>query len=300
MPRRCFASAITALAATLACGAGAAGCSSASGHGTVSQPAAPSQQAGVRYYLALGDSLAAGYQPDGTTGQGYPDQLEARLRAPGEDTVLENLGCGGETTETMIQGGICSYPGALSQLGAAVAFLRAHREHVPLITLDIGINDVYRCTGIATASAADSCYASVVTTLSKNLTTVLSGLRAADPSAVIAGLNYYVPELARWLDGSSGPVLAAAQLSATKVMNAALGSAYQAAGTRTVDVFSAFKSADQSGVTTLAGYGSVPVDVAAVCHWTWECTRGDEHANQAGYEEMAKAVYAALPASITG
>jgi lysophospholipase L1-like esterase len=284
----------------LAGAVGVTACASAASGASAGAPAATSQRAGTQYYLALGDSLAAGYQPDGTTGQGYPDQLDARLRAEGEDIILENRGCGGETTETMIRGGDCSYRGASGQLGAAVAFLSAHQGQVPLITIDIGINDVYRCTGLATASGADSCYAAAVPTLSKNLTTVLRELRAADPSAVIAGLNYYVPELARWLDGSSGQALAAAQLSATTVMNAAVESAYQAAGARSVDVFSAFKSADRSGVTTQAGHGNVPADVAAVCDWTWECTRGDEHANEAGYGEMAKAVYAALPASITG
>jgi lysophospholipase L1-like esterase len=300
VPRRRLTSVISSLAATLAGAACLTACASGASGASAGAPAATSQRAGTQYYLALGDSLAAGYQPDGTTGQGYPNQLDAQLPAAGEDVTLENLGCGGETTETMVRGGICSYQGTSGQLGAAVAFLHAHQGQVPLITIDIGINDVYRCTGLATASGADSCFAAVVPTLSKNLTGVLRELRAVDPSAVIAGLNYYAPELARWLDGASGQALAAAQLSATKVMNAALHSAYQAAGARSVDVFSAFKSADQSRVTTRAGYGKIPADVAAVCDWTWECTRGDEHANEAGYREIAKAVYAALPASITG
>jgi hypothetical protein len=37
---------------------------------------------------------------------------------------------GGETTATMRQGGICSYPGAASQLDAAVMFVRTHRGSV--------------------------------------------------------------------------------------------------------------------------------------------------------------------------
>src|SRR6202043_784082 len=93
------------------------------------------------YYLALGDSLSQGVQPDaaGTsveTGQGYPDQLYAMLR-PSQPTLrLVKLGCPGETTATMIHGGICRYP-AGSQLAAAVAFLTAHRGHVRLVTIDI-------------------------------------------------------------------------------------------------------------------------------------------------------------------
>jgi lysophospholipase L1-like esterase len=262
--------------------------------------AGPAWPSGTVYYLALGDSLAAGYQPDGTTGQGYADQLDAQLRAHGRDATLENYGCGGETTETMMQGGTCSYSDGSSQVQAAVAFLQAHPGQVPLITINIGGNDVNDCTGEATTSSADSCYESVDTSLSKNLTTMLGELRTADPSAVIAGLNYYVPELASWLDGSSGQALAAAQLSATKVMNAAMDSDYEAAGGRYADAFTAFSSDDLTGMTTLSGHGSVPVDVAAVCNWTWECTSyADEHANQAGYGVIATSIFDVLPSSFT-
>ena len=44
----------------------------------------------------------------------------------------------------MIHGGICRYPGG-SQLAAAAAFLRAHRGHVLLVTIDIGANDPEVC-----------------------------------------------------------------------------------------------------------------------------------------------------------
>src|SRR5689334_25093872 len=89
-----------------------------------------------RYYLALGDSLAYGYQPvrplDRT--QGYVYRIhDAR---PGE--TLDNLGCPGETTTTMLAGGICPYPGGASPLAMAERFLRDHRGPVTLITLDIG------------------------------------------------------------------------------------------------------------------------------------------------------------------
>ena len=101
------------------------------------------------YYLALGDSLSQGVQPDaaGTsveTGQGYADQLYAMLRPSQPTLQLVKLGCPGETTATMIHGGICHYPGG-SQLAAAVAFLTAHRGHVRLVTIDIGANDPEDC-----------------------------------------------------------------------------------------------------------------------------------------------------------
>src|SRR5262249_22035386 len=100
---------------------------------------------GPVYYLSLGDSLSRGLQPTAAgqnipTGRGYADQLAARLRAAIPRLRLVKLGCSGETTWTMIDGGICSYP-ARSQLAQAVSFLRAHRGHTALITIDIGGND---------------------------------------------------------------------------------------------------------------------------------------------------------------
>ncbi len=64
------------------------------------------------YYLALGDSLAQGVQPDaaGTsveTRQGYPDQLYAILHRSQPGLRLVKLGCPGETTTSMIRGGQC-------------------------------------------------------------------------------------------------------------------------------------------------------------------------------------------------
>src|SRR5437868_2482157 len=91
--------------------------------------ASPAQAHSHAYYLALGDSLAYGFQPvqplDRT--EGYVPQLRAALD---HGLVLNNLGCPGETTTTLLNGGICPYPGATSQLAAAERFLRAHRNQV--------------------------------------------------------------------------------------------------------------------------------------------------------------------------
>src|ERR1700729_1541987 len=66
------------------------------------------------YYLALGDSLSQGVQPDAAgasveTGQGYPDLVYATLLASHPALRLVRLGCPGETTQTMMHGGICHY-----------------------------------------------------------------------------------------------------------------------------------------------------------------------------------------------
>ena len=114
-----------------------------------SGPAAPDDThpspAPPAYYLALGDSLSQGVQPDAAgasveTRYGYPDQVYAALRPSHPTLKLVKLGCPGETTSTMINGGICHYAGG-SQLAAATAFLRAHRSRVLLVSIDIGAND---------------------------------------------------------------------------------------------------------------------------------------------------------------
>src|SRR5919106_4784522 len=77
------------------------------------------------YYISIGDSLASGYQPDVNkdTRVAYTDQLYAQLkqRQPGLKHI--RLGCAGETTASLIEGGTCHYPNAKSQLDAAVKAL---------------------------------------------------------------------------------------------------------------------------------------------------------------------------------
>src|ERR1700683_1458833 len=92
------------------------------------------------YYLALGDSLSQGVQPDAAgvsveTGQGYANQVYAALRPSHPGLRLVKLGCPGETTATMINGGICRYPGG-SQPAAAVALLRPPRWQRAPVTID--------------------------------------------------------------------------------------------------------------------------------------------------------------------
>jgi len=103
------------------------------------------------FYLSLGDSLAQGVQPNAQgvsveTKQGYPDQLFTALHLGNPTLKLVKLGCPGETTGTMINGGICSY-GAGSQLAQAAAFLSSHRGHVQLVTIDIGRTTSTRAWG---------------------------------------------------------------------------------------------------------------------------------------------------------
>jgi lysophospholipase L1-like esterase len=267
---------------------------------------------GGEYYLSLGDSLSVGDQPNAQgvtlpTDQGYADQLYAVLRHQDRDLRLAKLGCPGETSGTLINGGICGYAGdhrysltadTGSQLAAALAFLHAHRGRVPLITIDIGANDLNQCLALGSIAAISACLPPVFATMAQNLGSTLAQLRAADPRATIVGMTYYVPELAAWLTGPTGQAFAQASISLAEAFNQVLSSVYTAAGVPVADVFTAFNSADMTDTVTLPGIGTVPEDVALICEWTWECVPPpvgpNEHANAAGYGVIANAFLATL------
>lgn len=244
------------------------------------------------YYLALGDSLARGVQPDaaGTsveTADGYPDQVYAALRRSHPTLELVKLGCPGETTVSMINGGICHYS-AGSQLKAAVAFLRQHRGQVLLVTLDIGANDPEACSGQPSFSQLAACAVKGVPSAVTHLGTIVDRLKAAaSPGVRIVGMNYYLPALAEWRSGLTGRAVAwtAEKLAAT--FNSLIDRVYAKAGMKVADVFGAFQTSD------FGRYGAaLPRNVTLLCQWTWECAaapRGpNQHANQAGYQVIAR------------
>jgi lysophospholipase L1-like esterase len=260
--------------------------------------ARPALLPGTRYYLSLGDSLAQGVQPDAAgasrpTGRGYPDQLYAALRRNAPSLQLVKLGCSGETSWTMIRGGTCRYP-AGSQLAAARQFLRAHRGHVALVTIDIGANDPNSCYLHGRLSKLPSCMASRLRLTVSDLRTILSALRAAGgPAVQLVGMNYYVPELAQWRHGRTGQELAVLTERLVNGYNDLLRREYAAYGAGTADVFAAFRSAEFADRVRLAGVGRLPRSVATVCELTWECAPApqgpNEHPDDLGYAIMATA-----------
>ncbi|MEY9936198.1 SGNH/GDSL hydrolase family protein [Streptacidiphilus sp. MAP5-3] len=257
--------------------------------GLTTQPAAADHHGAPDYYVSLGDSLAAGYQPNvgHNTDVSYTDQLYAQLKQHDPDLVHVKLGCSGETTETMIDGGICSYPGAKSQLDAAVQFLRAHRGHVRYVTLDIGANDVDGC--LSGGSIDLACAAKGIATVAVQVPEITAALHAAGGGRPqYAGMNYYDPFLAVWLTGPSGQQ--AARLSATLgvALNGAIEVGLKLGGFHVADVATAFSTLDFTDQATLPGVGQVPLNVARICEWTWECTPyHDIHATPTGHAVIA-------------
>jgi lysophospholipase L1-like esterase len=241
------------------------------------------------YYLALGDSLARGYMPGvGDTNQGYADDLYSDLLVSNPNLQLVKLGCSGETTGTMINGGHCTdrYPVGSSQLDAAVAFLKAHKGEVKYLTIDIGANDVDNCA--PNGSIDTACVLKGVGTIATNLEKILSTLVLADgfkPFSI--GMNYYDPFLAEWLTGASGQTVARESVAALYAINTAEATEYREFGFRVADVYTAFHTGTWTQVPT--SYGRIPTNVAYVCLFTYMCTQQNIHPTVDGYQLISSA-----------
>jgi lysophospholipase L1-like esterase len=270
------------------------------GVATAAHPAA-------RYYLALGDSLSQGVQPDVRgvsleTDQGYADQLFAIERRQIPSLRLVKLGCPGDTTTSMLTGRgnqanaklfRCARTGG-SQLKAAELFLRAHHHpgEVALVTVDIGANDVDGCA--APGLNVVNCVAAGQASIKHNLPLILRGVeRAAAGHTVLAGMTLYDPILSGYFSASASVrALGAASVAFLKGINLEITTANRAAGFKTADVAGGFKSYD--GTVSVPYNGQmIPANVARVCSWTWACAPPPSgpniHANKNGYAVIARA-----------
>jgi len=260
-----------------------AGCSSSS---SLSGPS-------VKYYLSLGDSYSVGYQPSPTPGAtaGYTAYVAEKT-----GFRLENFGCGGATTETILHTDGCVAPYGpvaatdavaykMPQATAADAFIAAHKESIGLITVSIGGNDITSCV---TAANPVTCVATAVSAITTNVTTLVHELRSvAGPKVPIIGLTYPDVILGLWVypPGRADRGLATLSVTAFRTfINPALKTAYTGSGGAFVDITAATDAYTAlTDVTTLSPYGTIPKAVAEVCTLTWYCSLGNIHANTAGY-----------------
>src|SRR5579884_3818955 len=239
-------------------------------HGRSSSLIGPKQ-----YYLALGNSLAFGYQPDWDFAHGYANSFFQDLKSRGVQTYV-NLACPGETSSTMMRGGcpyplLRKYPYVGSQLAMAVNYLNAHHGMVSPVTLDIGANDLLPAIDPATCSIDDNKFNAALESFDSNLTQViLPELHAAllGNAGVTGDLiinNYYDP-----FQNSCPQTVAYIQL-----LNQHLANDVQGYGI-IVDTFTAFG-------------GSVTPN-PNICSYTWMCSIfKDIHATNQGYSVMANA-----------
>lgn len=245
----------------------------------------PASARSPHYYMALGNSLSFGYQPNLDFSAGFADDILTYLRSTDKiDSVnIVNYACAGETTTTMIQGGCVarfahhgSYIGA--QLQAAVSFLERHRGEVSPVTLEIGANDVLKDWDANTCSPTSSLDADIAL-MDNNLTSVIlpqlvnalvtpRGARAGD----LHLLNYYNP-FARQCPNSAQFV---------NMINSHLSDDAAVYRVQVVDVYN-------------LAFGGDLKTASNVCSYTWYCSPyHDIHPNNDGYAAIAKAVEGVL------
>jgi lysophospholipase L1-like esterase len=262
---------------------------------------AASAGASLVYYVSLGDSLSTGTQPvasgaQHSTNQGYVDDVYAHYHAEASlktSLTLVKLGCSGETTTAMINGtgSECAYQQG-SQLNQALAFIKAHRSKIALVTIDIGADDIVPC--FSQTSVNTSCLDNGLAAVSRDLPKILSALHeAVAAKTVIAGMSVYDPWLAYYLLGSTGRAVAAASLIDVAKYNTIVAADLAADRLKRADVWGAFSTADYTKTAALAKLGTQPLDVARICEWTWMCSGPpigqNVHANAAGYKQIAGA-----------
>lgn len=242
------------------------------------------------YYLALGDSIAYGIQPDkfdkgvppSGYRTGYVDVFAKRLRQHAPEIRLVNYSCPGESTVSFVRGG-CPWlsegrklhdPYRGAQLKGALAFLAAHRGQVSPITIHLWGNDI---DPVAEACKGDfACIEkrapAAIAQISSRLEDILHRLRTAAPDAeiIVNGTwNFNVDDLAR-----TDPLF--------RSLDRAIRRAATGANARFADIFPLFNPK-----------GNVARERARVCSLVFICKRDDPHPTDAGYRAIADAVWKA-------
>jgi lysophospholipase L1-like esterase len=258
-------------------------------------------------YLALGGSASVGVQPTvqnpggRPTDSGYADDVAVAARSRWPGLQLTELGCPGESTDSMVSGADRCHHGHGSQLADALEFLRTHPSTV-LVTVDLGFNDVRQC--FKGRSVSMDCAVRGIDSARRQLPGILSSLRvAAGPGVVIVGVGHYDPFLAEADDGSVGRAFAAASLSVIDHLDAVLRSVYAGSGIPMADVSHFFDQSAPLEGSSAGSPGAVDhtarVEEARVCDLTWMCRPSpygpNLHPDDAGYRVIARAILQVLP-----
>ena len=268
------------------------------------------------YYLSLGDSYSIGYQPNAPGGggtPGYTGYVAGKLKMN-----LENFGCGGATTSSILSSVGCGDPAATdavaypttTQEQAAISFIEtpANAGLVKLVTVSIGGNDITGCVSAGDQTAITDCVIANAAAAETNIETLVGDLRTAldssgDTSARIIGITYPDVILGQWVNPGGSSAISLAELSVTAfddLVNPDFKAAYASvANSSFVNVTQAkYKKAKQgddtplSQTTPLAPYGKIPRAVWEICTITWYCSEQNIHANTVGYEFIGKLVTA--------
>ncbi len=261
------------------------------------------RKASTSYYVNLGDSYAEGYQP-GTAGgletlHGYANHLVTDV-ARKHALTLENFGCGGATTTSILNaigcppGGLANdgvaYP-TTTQAAAALSFIAAHQGQIGLVTISIGGNDFDGCLSSATPIP---CAAAALPVMEANIKTLASELRTAvGPSVPMIAITYPDVALAEWLLGTTAGKSFASESAAgfRQLINPTFVAAYTPSNVSFVDITKATGAyVPLTKTVTFKPYGKIPYAVAEVCKLTWMCAQANIHPNNAGYTLIASQI----------
>lgn len=241
-----------------------------------------------KYYLALGDSIAYGFQtakaqaglPPQMFNTGFVDGFAARLRQlrPGVESV--NFSCPGESTTSFATPCMWKSSGhALhddysgSQLAAALAFLKAHRGQVSPITLSLNGNDINEFLRSCPPGDLDCIITGASAAMERyrtRMTAILKALHSAAPDAEIILTGAYDPNIGAF--ALADPLFQA--------LNAAEAAAGATVGARFADPFPRFNP-----------QGDVAAETAAICTLTLVCVANDAHPSDTGYRVLADLVW---------
>ncbi len=210
-------------------------------------------------YVALGDSLAAGFIVSDRQAA-YVAQVTQALQQQNDSITVRNFAVPGETSTSMLQ----------RQLPQAVEFITTQRtagKRVSPITLDIGGND-----GTAVARAGDETRRRALATIEANIDTALAQLAAAttengERTADIAIMTYYNPFLGDVTDRTT-------QAYWGDQLNQVIVRVAERHGVAVADVATPFANGNVYRYTYLAS--------------------GDVHANDAGHTVIAQQFLEAL------
>jgi len=260
------------------------------------------------FYLDVGGSSSLGVQPTGVathnghrTNLGYANDLKAIEATRGVALDLQQIGCPGETVQSMLDtvGGDHCYTPPVTQLSMARTYLLSHPHQPGVVTIDLGFNNIRHCLSHATVN--QPCFNQQLVLINKDLPIILHDLTdVAGPRVRFVGFEYEDPFLQRYFDGATGPAVATATLVDVDAFNAALKKAYDGASIRIANLPAAFKN-DNNTPVVIDNVGTIPENVAVICEETWMCQPSpfgpDDHPNVAGYMSIAEAIAANLPKS---
>ncbi len=249
-------------------------------------------------YLALGDSLAYGFDPFKSPPNitGYPEIISGQL-----SLNLANASCPGETSSSFITGvgaipgftcgptapGLfVNYGAAYSQLDYAVMYLK-NNPNTKLVTINIGGNDLFPVQACVLEgmpiTTCQSMVPGVLGQLAANLETIYSAIRNVYSGKIVAA-NYYSFDYP--------PVPAASiYVPVFEALNSTIATVTIVFGGNVADVFTAFQLASGAAGDPCAAGLLLEVPGAGGC---------DTHPSPLGQALMAATIVfpaAAAPAS---